>query len=153
MSWVRRARPEDRDALAELLAGLLAHHGAHPRYVAAADGGSPAALLAPYLEHADGRVFVAEEGDRLVGLVSVAVARRSAFFAETLRGHVEHLYVDPAARRGGLGHALVDAAFVWLREAGAARVELEVARDNPEGRAFWAALGFSPAMDVLERRL
>lgn len=150
---IRPGRPEEREALGELLAGLLAHHGDHPRFAAAAAGGVPASLLANYLGHRDGRVFVADQGGRPVGLISVALARRPAFFAESLRGHVEHLYVVPEARRGGLGRALVEEAFGWLRLAGAARVELEVARDNPEGQAFWAALGFAPITDVLERRL
>lgn len=149
---IRAARLEERVALGELLAGLLAHHGDHPRYAAASAGGTPASLLADYLGHPDGKVFVAEVEGQPVGLISVALARRPAYFAETLRGHVEHLYVLPAARRSGLGRALVEAAFDWLRLAGAARIELEVARDNPEGRAFWEALGFGPVADVLERQ-
>ncbi|MCP3985449.1 MAG: GNAT family N-acetyltransferase [bacterium] len=150
---IRPGRPEERQVLGELLAGLLAHHGAHPRWSAAADGGAPASLLANYLGHPDGKVFVAEQQDRLVGLICVAVARRPAFFAESLRGHVEHLYVAPEARRGGFGRALVEEAFGWLRLAGAVRVELEVARDNPEGQAFWAAIGFTQVALVLERQL
>ncbi|MBW2240874.1 MAG: GNAT family N-acetyltransferase [Deltaproteobacteria bacterium] len=150
---VRPARAEERAVLGELLAGLLAHHGDHPRYAAAAAGGTPASLLADYLGHPDGQVFVAERDGQPVGLISVALARRPAFFAESLRGHVEHLYVAPEARRGGLGRELVEAAFGWLRLAGATRVELEVARDNPEGQAFWKALGFGPVTDVLERPL
>ncbi|MCP5056799.1 MAG: GNAT family N-acetyltransferase [bacterium] len=150
---IRPARVEERGALGELLAGLLAHHGDHPRYAAAAAGGAPASLLADYLGHPDGKVFVAEEEGQPVGLISVALARRPAFFAESLRGHVEHLYVLPEVRRSGLGRALVEAAFGWLRLAGATRVELEVARDNPEGQAFWEALGFEPVTVVLERQL
>ena len=150
---VRPARPEEREALGELLAGLLAHHGEHPRYATAPDAGSPAALLADYLEPGDGRVFVAERDGRLVGVISVALARRPAFFAETVRGHVEHLYVRPDARRRGLGRALVEEAFAWLRRGGASRVELEIDPDNLEGRRFWSALGFETAMQVLERPL
>lgn len=150
---IRPARADERLVLGELLAGLQAHHGDHPRYAAAAAGGTPASLLANYLGHPDGKVFVAEREGQPVGLISVALARRPAFFAETLRGHVEHLYVLPEARRSGLGRALVEAAFGWLRLAGATRVELEVARDNPEGQAFWEALGFGPVTDVLERQL
>ena len=49
--------------------------------------------------------------------------------------------------------ALVDAALDWLRERGAARVEIQVAAGNREGQAFWRAMGFGDLMDVLHKRI
>ena len=40
-----------------------------------------------------------------------------------------------------------------LRRNGMKRVEVRVASRNPEGQAFWRALGFGDLMDVLHRRL
>lgn len=87
------------------------------------------------------------------GLCVVRALHRPPLFAETERGEVESLVVRPEARRRGAGRALAEAAFAWLRARGLARVEVQVAAENGEGRAFWRALGFGPAMDVLSRAL
>ena len=52
------------------------------------------------------------------------------------------LAVRPTARRAGVGRALMAAAMACSREAGAARMFLEVAEDNPAGRALYDSLGF-----------
>lgn len=149
----RPAAPHEREALGELLAELFEQHGPHPRFALAPDAEELGALLGDYLDHPDGRVFVVEVDQQLVGLVSVAIARRSAHFAERIRGHIDHLVVRRRARRAGVGRGLAEQALAWLAESGVSRVELQVDLDNQEGRAFWAALGFQPAMELLERRL
>jgi ribosomal-protein-alanine N-acetyltransferase len=55
------------------------------------------------------------------------------------------LAVDPAARRAGLGRALVELAMGVAVLAGAGTAFLEVAEDNPAARALYAAAGFSVA--------
>ncbi len=151
---IRPAAPYEREALAPLLSGLLDHHGPHPR-LARARGSEREleALLAPYLDHPDGRLLVAERERALVGMLGVAIVRRSALFQESARGQIELLYVCPQVRRVGLGSALVREALAWLRRRGLVRVELEVALSNAQGRAFWSAQGFRPIVETLERRL
>ncbi len=154
---VRTAGPHERRALGALLDALLEHHEAGPRYdVDPASGDreeSLGALLAPYLGHRDGRVFVVDGAEGPVALLSAAIARREPPFAERRRGHIEHLVVRPDARRRGLGRALVDEALAWFRASGVVRVELQVDDRNPEGRAFWQRLGFGEVAHVLEHRL
>jgi ribosomal-protein-alanine N-acetyltransferase len=53
--------------------------------------------------------------------------------------------VDPAARRCGLGKALVTAALGAAREAGTEACFLEVAADNDAAAALYAGLGFRRA--------
>lgn len=52
------------------------------------------------------------------------------------------LAVAPAARRGGLGRALVEAAMQVAALAGAETVFLEVAQDNAAALALYRAAGF-----------
>jgi ribosomal-protein-alanine N-acetyltransferase len=52
------------------------------------------------------------------------------------------LGVAPAARRRGLGRALVEAGCAAVREAGAGKVFLEVAAGNAAARALYAGCGF-----------
>lgn len=55
------------------------------------------------------------------------------------------LAVAPAARRRGLGRALLAAAQAWGAAQGAAVAFLEVAEDNTAARALYAAAGFVAA--------
>lgn len=57
--------------------------------------------------------------------------------------HVLDVAVARAARRLGVGRALLDAALARARAAGAARVLLEVRAGNVAARALYAALGFT----------
>ncbi len=65
--------------------------------------------------------------------------------ARTAAGEAEILTfaVAPAARRQGLGRALLDAARAEAARRGATAMFLEVSRDNRAGRALYSAAGFS----------
>lgn len=60
-------------------------------------------------------------------------------------GEVLTLGVAPAARRRGVGDALVAAAVVAATARGAASLFLEVAADNAAAQALYAKAGFVPA--------
>ena len=55
---------------------------------------------------------------------------------------LEDLYVDGAARRAGLGRALVEASFERARARDCRRIELDVNEQNTEALTFYEALGF-----------
>lgn len=59
-------------------------------------------------------------------------------------GQVEltRFYVDPAARRGGIGRRLLDAAIDAARVGGARSMLVNVFADNTIGRAFYEREGF-----------
>ncbi len=70
---------------------------------------------APSHEELDGALFAPDQpaavlGDPATGVVAVVACDDGA--------HIRLLAVDPAARGRGLGHALVQAAEDWAREAG-----------------------------------
>jgi GNAT superfamily N-acetyltransferase len=152
---VRPARERELDRLAALFTALLEHHAElGPAFVPGAGAcDTIRELLRTRIADADRCILVFERGDDLAGLCAAAVLRRPPLFAETARGEIEHLFVREDARRQGVGRALAEAAAAWLRERGIGRVEVAVARANDAGSAFWHALGFRPAMDVLERGL
>jgi ribosomal protein S18 acetylase RimI-like enzyme len=56
---------------------------------------------------------------------------------------LEDLYVDPGARRVGLGRALLDAAIAQARERDCRRISLDAASTNEGGLALYRAVGFS----------
>jgi GNAT superfamily N-acetyltransferase len=152
---VRPVREHELDRLAELFGELLAHHAGFGPAFAPRAGADEAlrGLLRAHRADPDRCILVCARGDRVAGMCVAAVLRRPALFAETARGEIEQLFVREDARRRGVGRALAEAAAAWLRARGVGRVEVAVARANDGAAAFWRALGFGPAMDVLERRL
>jgi GNAT superfamily N-acetyltransferase len=154
---VREAAHRDLDRLAALFGLLVAHHrGLGPAFALRPGRGveeAARAWLRGELEADGARVLCWDADGDLLGFGVARVARRPALFEETARGSLDHLVVRPDARRRGVGRALVAAAAAWLRAQGATRLEIAVAHGNAEGAAFWRALGFRPAMDVLDRPL
>lgn len=151
---MRPAAARDLDRLAALASLLLAHHaGAGARFaIAPGREDELRALLARFAQDPARALLVAEAEDgNLLGFALASLLRRERPFVERTSGEIDWLFVREDARRRGAGRRLADAALVWLRGRGAARVEVHVDRDNPGGRAFWDAQGFAPAMDVLER--
>lgn len=73
-------------------------------------------------------------------IVGFILARAIADEAEVLT-----LAVDPARRRSGAGHALVEAAAIAAGAAGAQTLFLEVASDNTAALALYRAAGFGQA--------
>jgi ribosomal protein S18 acetylase RimI-like enzyme len=156
-SPLRRAGERDLERLVALFFVLLEYHAERsPRL--ALRGGAEAAeqvrrLLTARLRDGDSRVLVWDEAGDLLGLCIARILRRPAIFVETERGEIEHLLVRGPSRRRGIGRALADAGLAWMRDRGIRRAEIQVAAENAGARDFWRALGFTAAMDVLERRL
>jgi [ribosomal protein S18]-alanine N-acetyltransferase len=82
-------------------------------------------------------VLVAEEGGEILGAAfgDIAGPDRPA--------HVNFVYVEPAARRSGIGRELVLAFVAAASAAGAEHVTLDVDTSNEVGRAVWQRLGFT----------
>jgi len=90
--------------------------------------------IAGYLERNPGLSLVAEagrDGPAVVGAVLCGHDGR--------RGYLYHLAVDPAARRNGVGRALVAHCMDALAALGIERCHILVFRDNGPGTAFWLA--------------
>jgi ribosomal protein S18 acetylase RimI-like enzyme len=131
----RRARPGDLRALLALRAAFNASQGyaedaARARRVLRALLGRPAA----------GRIWLVERGGEPVGYVALCFGwslewgGRDAF--------VDELYVEPPARRRGLGRAAVRFALAQAARLGVRAVHLEVERANSGARALYDSLGF-----------
>lgn len=60
-------------------------------------------------------------------------------------GYVEDIVVSEAARTGGVGRALMDAARAKFKERGYSHFELSSVPGNEEARAFYRRLGLEPA--------
>jgi ribosomal protein S18 acetylase RimI-like enzyme len=121
---LRPARSADVPAIATLF--IAARRAALPYLAQLHTDAETHAFFARVV--AGGGVTVAEAGDRVAGFLALDGAR------------VDHLYIDPAFQRRGLGSALVRAA-----QAARPRLELWVFQRNTAAIAFYEAHGFAIA--------
>ena len=65
------------------------------------------------------------------------------------RGWVYYVATNPDRRAKGFGRAIMDAAEDWLREAGIAKLQLLVRRENARAGAFYQSLGYAEAQTIV----
>lgn len=83
-------------------------------------------------------VAAVDEAGRIVGFAIAGRQKRQG----AVLGRLITIDVDPALRRRGVGHMLLDEMERQLREQNAAAVLLEVAVDNSGAQAFYERHGF-----------
>lgn len=135
---VRDARPDDFQPLVALLDQMDDSMYQGPKV------DDPAALRALYdaiLADPDQRILVAEDGRRIVGTAHVMVLRH--FRRKLSRSAVvEGVMVDPAARRGGVGAALMRAAAGFARGADCYKLDLTSNTTRADAHRFYSRLGW-----------
>ena len=85
-------------------------------------------------------VFVADNGGSLLGFTQLYPTLCSVDLVKYFV--LYDLFVDPSGRRSGVARALMNAASEWAKAQGAARLDLETARDNAPGQALYGDLGY-----------
>jgi ribosomal protein S18 acetylase RimI-like enzyme len=151
---IRRAREDDWEG-ARALWGEVddLHAGLAPAYFRKAARAE--AEWRELLTAADAAVFVAEEGGRPVGVVSVRVYETppDPAMVPLRRGHVEMLVVSSSHRRRGIGKGLMAEVSSWARRQGAAELVLTVWAGNRAAEAFYERLGYGELSRVLHAKL
>lgn len=131
---IRRAGPQDLDALAPLFDAYRGFYG-QP-----ADLARARAWLRARMRDGDSTVLIAERYASAVGFAQLYPMFSSVRTARTWI--LNDLFVADAARRTGIARALLDAAAAFAREDGAAGLSLETACDNAAARALYRAAGW-----------
>ena len=135
---IRRATPEDAANVARLMIGFRNWWQRDEPDDAAFEAGVRRLLADPSTEFLVG-------GDPVAGVCQLRY--RFAVWTGAEDCCLEDLFVDPEARRTGLGRALVEAALERARERGCARMELDVNEANPVAVALYESLGFESWSD------
>ena len=136
---VRQARPSDAAALVELAEAV----GSEPEGWLVTDGswrsvGEERRYLRTIARYPHAAVYVAEDGEHIVGRLSLARDPHPA------SAHVADLGLMVAAshRRRGIGRALLEAAAQWARTSGVRKLELHVLPHNAAAIALYEDFGF-----------
>lgn len=131
---VRLAAAPDLDQLADLFDQYRQFYQCSP------DLGAARAWLAENIEAGRSTIFAADNGSELLGFAQLYPALCSVDLADYFV--LYDLFVVKAARRQGIARALMNAASDWAKAQGAARLDLETARDNYPGQALYRNLGY-----------
>ena len=146
---VRPARQADLPAVSRLAAELvrLHHRLDPPRFmlVESIEEGYRW-FFSRELKRKGALILVAEDSDAIVGYAYATMEGRNWNDLLDACGKLNDLFVDPTARRHGVGRALVTEMFTALRAHGAPRVVLLSAWKNPEAHAFFESMGFRRTM-------
>lgn len=136
---VRRVRPDDTADWLRLRASLWpdgdeAEHEAEIARFFSGSAAEPAAVL-----------LAVDRAGRRVGFAELSI-RPCAEGCRTDRvAYLEGWYVEPEARRRGVGRALVQAAEAWGRAQGCREFASDTQPDNEVSAAAHRALGFEDA--------
>jgi len=157
MVKIRPARPEDYEALCEIIDEVDALHREHLPHIFQKPAGPVRErdYLLGLMADDEAGLFVAELEGRLVGFVDVIVRdtvplpllvpRRVAI--------VDNLAVQAGHRRSGIGQALMETAQEWAAARGATSIELNVYAFNQAAIAFYQRLGYQTHSFRLRRPL
>ena len=144
-AWL--AGPDEAEAVAELLVAFRDHMGV--------DWPSANAFLASVerlMEEIDTDFLLAAPQADATPAGVLQVRYRFSVWKAAPDAWIEDVYVAPAARRAGVGDALVTRAIERAAERGARRVELDCNEDNTGALALYERHGFSARSKRTEGR-
>jgi len=130
----RSAESKDIDQLADLFDQYRQFYECPPDLSAAKN------WIAENFERGRSTIFAADDGYQLIGFTQLYPALCSVDLVDYFV--LYDLFVAPSARRQGIARALMNAASEWAKAQGAARLDLETARDNHPGQALYRDLGY-----------
>ncbi len=143
-AWLARVERVPQAAAWDRLAPLAAEHAAYylesPLFMV--KDASLEAAMADLEAHrsAGDAAYVVRDGDAPLAYLIVGRCpgeSEGRLLAGTATAQVRSAFVVPAARRGGIGGALLQHAVDWARDAGFERLFVEHESANPLGAPFW----------------
>lgn len=154
MTTPRRAVLADAATLAGLNAHVQDWHAQNypDAFHSAPD---PAGLIAYFTERLTDRactVFLASDPPLGYALCTLQTRAASVFSPQVSRLLIDHIAVAPAARRQGLGRALLQAACDLARDLKVDEILLDTWEGNDTARAFFRAHGFQPRRSLFHRQ-
>jgi GNAT superfamily N-acetyltransferase len=141
--FIRRARRDDEETAVALWRHLQAEHEA-------LDARHRPSASAPkrwrndfrvWVESDTHRVFVADSGGALAGLVTAHPYWPGPMYEQELEVYITELVVAPEHRGAGVGTELLEAVRAWARAQDVTQIRAGVLSRNERGRAFWQREG------------
>ncbi len=104
----------------------------------------------------DGVIFVAQDDDRIIGCIVVAMEKTTKLdrlsFAVSRVGRILELFVYKQYRQNTIGSQLMNKAEEYLREKQCEFVRIEVFEPNTHAHNFYQSLGYTDRLrDVIKQ--
>ena len=142
MLSVRRATEGDAAAWLQMRRALWPEEGG-PGHAAEVEQYFAGRLSAPL------EVLVAVDGGgAVVGFVELFIRNYAEDCVTDRVAYLEGWYVEPHARRQGVGRALIEASEAWARAQGCTEFGSDALIDNDVSAAAHAALGFVETVQI-----
>lgn len=138
---LRRAAAPDLDDLCRLFAGYLRF------YDKPVDESRVRDFLSARMQAGESVVFIARRDGSALGFVQLYPAWSS--LSQARSWILNDLFVDPAARGGGVARALMQAARSLGADTGAVELMLQTARTNASAQRLYESLGWQRDDDFL----
>src|SRR5215831_8026912 len=87
-------------------------------------------------------VWVAQDGDHLIGYLWVRLYRKHEGGVPPLSGCISQAFLEPSVRGTGLMRQMLENAYEWFRAKGVTTITLSVLHRNWRGATAWHRLGF-----------
>lgn len=149
---IRRAVPQDLEAVNELLRQVLAlHHEGRPDLFNAVGKKYTDDELLAIFANPRTPVFVYDMEGAVLGYVFCELSLRSSGSLRTVKTlYIDDLCVRKEARGMHVGKALFDYVKAFAKEQGCYNITLHVWACNPAARAFYEAMGMTPQYTAME---
>lgn len=98
-------------------------------------------------------LWLAEQGGQPVGFLMARLKQSPAYLGAKQIGEISDLYVDPAARGGGVAAELVQAGMQKFAELNVHSVEVQIQAGNDRGLDFWHKHGFATDLTLVRKVL
>lgn len=105
------------------------------------------------IESEESQVFVALDGDKLLGYSISMISKYPPVFHYEKYGLIQDMAVRAEHRGSGVGEAMLKETFNWFKSMGVERIELRVIPGNRIGYNFWEKHGFRDYIHILTRPL
>ncbi len=127
------------ESLAELFDGYRVYYKQPSNFALARE------FIRERLEQQDSTIFVAQNGDDLIGFVQLYPIFSSVNAKKSLL--LNDLFVSPKARRAGAGKALMNSAKNYADMQGACWLMLQTEKTNTQAQALYESLGYQRDQD------
>lgn len=152
MSTIRRALPQDLDAVNELLEQVLEiHHRGRPDLFRAEGKKYTDEELLAIFADPDTPVFVFDDDGAVLGYIfCVAKSQNSGSLMPLRTLYIDDVCVKADVRGKHIGKALFEHVRAYAKENGFYNITLHVWECNPGAKAFYESMGMTPQYTSME---
>ena len=98
-------------------------------------------------------VYVADQDGKIVGLVTLTVYQKDAFYANSRKAEIDEFIVSDSVRGSGVAGRLIERAIEHASERGCEFVELWSRLENERAHSFYKKYGLSKLGFFLQKKM